>query len=329
VSVVASSGLTSPGSEETDPVDRVQSVRLPAPIDEFADEYEAIVGGRDRFLWRWIYSLFPAFTLSSVPEDRREEVRIRKTVFTQFVTLLDDLVEKSGDAATFEELRNVVYRPELASADRHGVDEATFEFGRRMWRTFLGGVSDAPRYDEFESAFEYDFRQSLNAIEYSRLVSDNPRMANLTGVENYGAHNMVMFPYADVDLMHSPAFDMADYAELREIIWELQKLARIGNWITTWERELSEDDLAAGVVVYALRQGVLSPEELAEDDHGSGALAARIKNHGIEERFVGEWWRRYHEVRERDFSAESVDLDAYTRGMETVLSYHLASRGYK
>jgi len=322
---MASSTFQSRSDEE--PTD-VTDVTLPEDVADLVAEYEEVVGDRDRFLWRWIYSLFPAFTLSSVPEGRREEVRSRKTVFTIFVTLLDDLAEKHNDVHTFEELRTSIYRPEVATRDRSGVDAEVFDFGRRAWRTFEERTSQAPRYDTFREMLGYDFRQSLNAMEYSRIINENPRIANLSGIRHYGPHNMVMFPYADIDLMYSPGFDVDEYGELRNLIWDLQKLARIGNWLTTWERELAENDPTAGIIVYALQQDILSPEDLSDTVQAS-AIASRIKQHGVEERFIGEWWRRYHEISDREFGAETVDLNAYVEGMETVLQYHLDSQGRK
>jgi len=325
---MASRDVRAPGSVESEASIEIDDVVLPEPVAELADQYERVVGDRDRYLWQWIYSLFPSFTLSSVDDDRRETVRTGKTILTMFVTLLDDLAEKHNDARTFEELRSSVYRPEATRGDRPGVDTEVFEFGRRLWQDVDRRIERAPRSDVFREIFEYDFRQSFNAMEYSRIVTENPRMANLRGVEHYGPHNMVMFPYADVDLMYSPGFDIDEYGELRELIWDLQKLARIGNWLTTWERELAEEDLTAGILVYALQHDVLSPEDLADADQRA-TIVERIRRHGIEERFVGEWWRRYHRIRNREFEAETVDLNAYVEGMETVLQYHLSSRGRK
>ncbi len=42
-------------------------------------------------------------------------------------------------------------------------------------------------------------RQTLNAMDYSAVVNENPRIANLSGAETMEAHNMVMFPYAAGD----------------------------------------------------------------------------------------------------------------------------------
>ncbi len=307
--------------------DRIQRTELPEPVATLADEYDRLFEERDRFLWQWIHSLFPEFTLSSVAPAHAEHVRTQKTVLTMFVTVLDDLAEHHGDQRTFEEARRLIRNPAAVDHSRVAVSDAQFAFIERLWRTFETGLGDAPRGDEFADILEYDLRQTMNAMEYGAVVNDNPRIANLSGAERYGAHNMVMFPYADVDLMYSPRFDLEEFGTLRDLLWDLQEMARIGNWLTTWEREVREGDYTAGVVVLALQEGIVSSEDIRCDD-GEAVIDA-IKRRNLEQRFRDRWSEHYRAVRDREFDTQSVNLDALVAGMETVFQYHVASRGYK
>ena len=308
---------------------RIEEVDLPETVLSNVEEYEAVGGDRDRFVWKWIYSLLPKFTLSSVPRENAGSARIQKTNLTILITLLDDLAEKHRDTGSFEEIKRGVISGETDGARGSG-DEAVVDFAGRLWSEIEAGFVDAPRHDEMREVFDYDLRQALNAMDYSRILNDHLPMANLTGTEHYGPHNMVMFPYADIDVMHSPAFEFTDFGELRELIWDLQKMARIGNWLTTWEREIHEGDYTAGIVVYALRNDVITFDELrTTGPEHRDELVDRIKERGIEDRFMNEWQHRYRAVTEKDYQADSVDVDAFIEGMETVMRHHLASRGHK
>ena len=320
--------VESPAADAQDLLEEVRTTSLPDRVVELADEYERVCGERDRFLWQWIYSLFPEFTLSSVHPDHADHVRTQKTILTMYVTILDDIVENDGDRDTFEEARRLVQDPSAVDPSRAAVSDDFFSFIQRVWREFEGGLADAPRVDEFYDVFTYDMRQTLNAMDYSAVVNENPRIANLSGAETYGAHNMVMFPYAAVDLMYSPEFDLADYGTVRDLIWDLQEMARIGNWLTTWEREVKEGDYTAGIVVLALQEGFVTPEEL-EDPDGKSELIDKIKAEQFEAQFRDRWADIYQSVRDREFDTDSVDLDALVEGMETVFQYHEASRGHK
>jgi hypothetical protein len=305
-------------------VERIGRVQLPEPVAGLADEYETVFGDRDKFLWRWIYSLFPEFTLSSVADDHASHVRTQKTVLTMYVTVLDDLVEHHDDRRTFEEARKLA-RGEPADPGQAAVSADQFAFIERLWMTFDAGVADAPRHDEFADIFEYDLRQTTNAVDYSAVVNGHPSIANLDGAKRYDAHNMVMFPYADLDLMYSPVFEVTEFGAVRDLLWDLQELARIGNWLTTWEREVREGDYTAGVVVLALEEGILSPADLQR----SNDAIEKIKDHDIETRFQRRWREQYRAVTNRDYDVSSVDLEGLVDGMQTVFEYHRSSRGHK
>lgn len=317
-----------PQQRGSDYESKIRALDLPPRVKCLADEYDRLFEERDRFLWKWIHSLFPSFTLSSVAEEHATHVRTQKTILTMYVTILDDLVEQHGDEKTFEEARRLQMDQQEAASSQTAVDEETFAFIKRVWREFEDGIEDAPRHDDFADVFEYDLQQTMNAIDYSAVVNGNPRIANLTGARRYGSHNMVMFPYADVDLMYSPDFELVDFGHVRDLLWDLQEMARIGNWLTTWEREIEEGDYTAGVVVFAVQEGIVTPEELYSTDD-TATIVERIKNHNIEQLFRDRWAERYRAVRERDFDADTVDLERLVQGMETVFEYHLASQGMK
>lgn len=318
---------TEPDAEWRDVLETVDRVELPESVAVIADEYDRSIGVRDRFLWKWIYALLPAFTLDCVDPSAASTVREQKTVLTVFVTTLDDLVEHERDEATFEEARKLPIPRRTVDRSDPAVDVDTLEFLSRVWNVFEGRFRAAPRYDAFVELFRYDLRGTIDAIDYSRLVSEHPAMANLEGSYRNSLHNMTMFPYADVDLAHSPGFETVDLSALRRTIWDLERMARIGNWVSTWEREVRDGDYSSGVIVAALDEGVVTPDDL--DGADPDRLIELIESAGIETRFLEEWDDLYDRARNRTTSARSVDLDVFTRGMSTVMRYHLATRGYK
>jgi hypothetical protein len=142
-----------------------------------------------------------------------------------FVTLLDNLAEVGHDRDTFEEACQIPYRAETVNLDRDSLDADQLRFIQRVWDTFERGIEDAPEHDEYRDIFDCDLRQTLTAIDYSCVLNDYVEMANMAEIEHYDPYNMLMFPYADIDLMYSPAFDADDLATLRSVIWELQRMA--------------------------------------------------------------------------------------------------------
>lgn len=312
-----------------DVLEAVEVVDLPESIAAIADDYDRSIGIRDRFVWKWIYALLPAFTLDCVDTDAAATVREQKTLLTIYITTLDDIAEHEKDKATFEEARRRLRPNRTTDPTDPAADAETLEFVSRVWTAFEEGFTAAPRYDAFSDVFRYDLDQTLAAIDYSWLVSEHPSVANLEGACQNGLHNMLMFPYADIDLAHSSRFETTDLSALRRTIWDLERMARIGNWVSTWERELRDRDYSSGILVAALDEGIVTPDELACSNLDTDELVERIRDSDLETRFLGEWIDLYTRAQSRALSARSVDLEAFTRGMHTVIRYHLATKGYK
>lgn len=315
-------------------IDDIAGHRLPDEIVHVVDDYDDHVGKRDRFLWKWIHALLPHVTLSSVPADHAETVRDAKTVASMFVVLADDVGERDRDEATLREVAKIPFDWQTADGDRPGVDSEVLATARRIWSRFEAMLDRAPRGEEFRSIFEFDVNQTLTAIEYSFLVNENLDMANERENWIYECNNMMLFPYVDVDLMFSSTFDRSELSVLRQAVRRAQKMARIGNWVTTWERELDEGDFTSGVVVSALANDLVTSEDLHALQNGSsheavGDIVDIVKDQNIEQDLLDAWGRNHQEARALERQVSSVDLADYLDGMETVLQYHLVSRGLK
>lgn len=303
----------------------INETQLPSSVETLARRYDEEVGIRSEFVWKWIYVLFEHCTLGSVPEARMEATRTRKTLFTMFITVLDDIAEDDLDRTTFEQARKIPFPAETPETTP-GTDETQLSMAQAVWDEFTDQLADAPRRDEFITQFRFDTRQAINSMDYSLLTSESPDVATRTGALHYSPHNMVVFPYIDVDLMASPDFLREDLAALRELLWKAQRMARIGNWVSTWKRELPEGDYSSGVVIWALRDGVVTPEDLRErpDD----AIAA-IEDSGVEADLLDRWYDIYDDVESFEESATSVDFDKAIERLKAVMFFHLASEGHK
>ncbi len=320
-----------PGIDGGEYAQQIDKVYLPTAVREHVETYDRIIGDREPFLWKWFHNLSDEFALSSIAPDAMDAAREQKTLLTILVTTLDDLAEKDGATATFQRARRELFEAiETDDRDRTDADSDVLAFVEELWTAIDSRLRNAPRYDEFADVFEYDLRQTVNAMDYSRVLNDNATMANRTEAERFDAYNMAMFPYADVDLMHSPTFQIRELGALRSLLCELQQMARIGNWLTTWERELAEGDFSSGITVCALRRGVIQPAELQNaGEETVERLVQRIRSHGIESEFVRDWQIRNKAVRKSTGKLRSVDAGAIIDGLEAVMNHHLASDGYK
>lgn len=147
-----------------------------------------------------------------------------------------------------------------------------------------------------------------------------------TGLNNYDSHNMCFFSILDIDMMIATPLNTTDIALVREVHWDAQQMARIGNWVSTWKREVHEEDFSSGVVARALHENVTSIEQLQSNP--TTAIEA-IEASSIESDFIEQWQHLNTRIQTIDDTADSVDLAHLSDRMETVMSFHLASEGYK
>ncbi|WP_336001060.1 terpene synthase family protein [Halorientalis halophila] len=314
----------------TDLLTEIDAYELPPVLEQLVEDYQELEYSRPPFMWKWVHKLAPKNTLPCVDDEHVDLVPTDKTIAILFVTLIDDILEKGGDRATFRRLAQIPSDAE--EDDAEGGDSDYVAFTRRVWDTLLDRIQRGPHYDTYEGIFRYDVEQAINAVEYSDFVIRNPELATVDDLVRYESHNMVMFAYADLDLMHTTGGISDDYATLREAIWEAQLMARIGNWLSTWERELAEGDYSSGVVVYALENDVIDPADLDALEAGevtADALAERIRAADVEAEFFDRWDHHYRLLEQRNDDLETMDLTPFVEGMEEVLRYHMASTGLK
>lgn len=316
------------------PLERVEKQPLPEHVLPLIDSYEEIVDDRDRFLWKWAHSLFPKFTLSCVDPGRVEEVQDAKLVALLFVSILDDVAEKHQDLTTFEEATKIPFDHRSVNLERDGVDSDVLILASDVWNQLAPTINEGPRSGEFEDIVRFDLKQVLNAMEYSYVANQHLEMISEYELRTYDAHNMMLFGFADMDLVHSPVFDQSDLAVLRRVITRAQRMVRIGNWITTWERELIEGDFTSGVVAHALEHDIVSVDDLRASQEETSdtdveTLVGTIQDHNVEDVFLNLWHQELATGRELEDEIASVDVGTYLDGIETVMEYHLASRGLK
>jgi hypothetical protein len=326
------------GEEAATLLRSVRDHELPPEIRELIEAYESVSGARSRFMWKWIHRLAPRNTMPFVDDDHAAAVATDKTMLVLFITLLDDLVEKRGDYETFDAITGLVRlggidagAPVPSAADAE-IDEGYATFAARVWNRLEERIRRGARYDRYASLYRFDVGQVLAAIEYSTLAIERPELATPSDLRRYEAHNMGVCAFADIDLMHATVDLDGELSTFRDAVHTAQRMARIGNWLSTWERELREGDCSSGVVVAALDRGIVDPGELsafAGSDSEVAAAVERIEDHGLEAELLAEWNDEYRRLVEVSDRIEAADLDPFVDGTEAVLRHHLASRGFK
>jgi hypothetical protein len=221
---------------------------------------------------------------------------------------------------TFDESRTTLTK---ASPE----DRAYAEYTLDVWQEIKRRTRLLPKFAQFATIWRYDYLQLFNAMRYSHMVNEDLALLNAAEHDLYLPHNMHIMISSTVDLMCSPNFDRSELGRLRDAVWHAQCMGRIGNLITTWERELGDGDYTSGVYARALAEGDVTLEMLRSLDRDAIARAVRIGGH--EEYYLARWENFRRRLIELAPRVNSVDLKKLLVGFERLIRLHLGSRGYK
>jgi hypothetical protein len=221
------------------------------------------VGLRTRnmnFLTKWFYDTYKFAHLSSIDEDLLEDLCIDKTKLSVFAILVDDLADNSltRNQRLLEESINIPWNGTKKYHDPY------LEAIRVIWNESIFSIQDYPRFEEFKDLFYFDLKQFLNSICYGSLVN-SMEMANYVETKSHSYHNMMVLLFCDMDLMCSPDFDKDELGKLRPILHWVQDITHIGNILSTYRREIEEQDFSSPIISIALSEGVLDKDTVKND----------------------------------------------------------------
>lgn len=284
------------------------------------------VGERRRFLWQWCEQGAELTTLPCVSPDLFHDVCQTKVLSIMLCVLLDDVADQRGRERFLEYLVKIVDDPH--DVDLKGLDQTERHYAEvalELAAIYHERVRGYPRHDAYADLLRYDQLQYFNTMRYSQLLNRNLWLLNPVEHDLYLPHAMDMMSFASIDLMCSPTFNLAELGRLREALWYLQCMGRIGNLLSTWRREIRQQDFTSGVFARAVARGDLTVEQLCQPD--SQQIEAAILN-GDHEQYFYRRWQYYRKcfvaVSE---SIASIEMSRLLDGNERFFRMHVAGCG--
>jgi hypothetical protein len=301
--------------------------QLSTDVQHWADKYSQ-VGRRTPYLWNWCRCGVELTTLPCVLPEMRQQLGDTKVLGVMLDVLLDDVADQHGDTRLLEHLLNLPYGCPQTDLSEFPPDQRAYaQFTAEVWQEIQKRARRYPHFEEYAGLLRYDYLQLLNTMRYAHLLNQNLALLNLAEHDLYSPHNMHMMVSATLDLMCSPGFDRSELGLLREAVWHAQWMGRIGNLITTWQRELHEGDYSSGVFASALSRGHLTVEDLLGGDRQRIEAAVQRGNH--ETYFLGRWQSHRQFLLSMRTRLRSVDLSELVAGLDRLICLHLGSRGSK
>ncbi len=310
-------------------IKKIQEVKLPPELQKWVGEYEE-VGDRDEFIWKWTYIGMKRITLPVVAKKYRKSVIIAKFLSIVLNVLCDDLADKKKEKKMLEVAFNICFPPHCFKINFDSLklskeDKNYLKLIKKIWFSLNSIIKIYPKHKILKDVFMYDYRQFLNTIRYSYLINKNPYFINLTESEVYFHHNMHGMISITLDLMCSLQSGIRELNVFREIGWRLQQMGRIGNLITTWDKEIYDNDFTSDVFAYLLKNKNIKTEDLFRRDKKN--LIEKIKSTNAENYFLRQWDNYYSETYYLGKDLKSTKINDILKGAKEFLIMHLVSRG--
>lgn len=304
---------------------QVLSQQLSTDALRWVKMYEEI-GSRDLYLWRWCRHGVDLTTLPCALPELRAHVCDTKLLSIVLCVLLDDVADQHGDSRLLDALLETTpSAPEISWRNLSVAERKHAEVTQSLWAEYWSRQESYPAHARFAPVLRYDLTQFFNTMRYSHLVNSQPYLLNMVEHDLYTSHNMMMISFATLDLMCSQSFPLAEVGMLRQAMWHAQCMGRVGNLLSTWQRELRDRDFTSGVFARAVMEGDLTLEEL---EHGDTAqLERRIRSAGHESYFYRKWLDHrasFHTYAQR---LESLPMHKVMEGHDRFFAMHLGSQG--
>lgn len=307
--------------------DRIQSIQFSPFFAGKVSQYHEL-GDRGDYLWRWCIYGLRAILFPSVAEEFRDHITDTKMLAVLYGVLLDDVADKWGDQIFLDRLMQATFGQSGRDFEDLGAGRAAYaRFTCDVWDEFQLRVAEYPRYAEFKDLLDYDNRQIVNTMWYSHLVNADISLLNIEEHDIYSPHNMQMMSFATIDLMCSPDFDHREIGRLRGAMWHAQCMGRIGNLVSTWERELKDGDYSSGVFAILSDQHPQLMQDMLLDK--TDAIHAVLTQGTVEKVFFDKWDRHRTAFEGRLSSIQTVELKPVLQGLDQLLRMEMGSRGRK
>ncbi|HVC95552.1 MAG TPA: hypothetical protein VND64_17790 [Pirellulales bacterium] len=334
VSIAPAAGVTAvlageaaPGADQLAHQRRQVLARQLSPMITSWVEGYAKLGKRGLYLWKWCLHGLDLTVLPCVAPHWRSHARETKFLSGMLNVLVDDVSDQQANGPLLEELLKITAGGQadlrgLAPADR---DYANFT--GELWRTYWDRVREYPLFESYHELLRYDLAQLFNTVRYSQLLKNNLCLLNLVEHDHYSPQGMGVMTFATLDLMCSPGFQERELGRLREAVWHAQWMARIGNMVTTWRREIADRDYTSGVFAQAVAASDLTVDDLRQGD--PQRIQSAVARGDYERHYLRCWSHHRDCLRAMAPGLRSIDLGPWIEGLQHLLMSELGSRDFK
>ncbi|MCK5413234.1 MAG: hypothetical protein KAI57_02555 [Candidatus Pacebacteria bacterium] len=312
-------------SNSVEEIKNIEKIRIPLKLRNWINEYEKL-GLRNDFIWKLFISVEKEVNYILVPKKHKTSLNEVQFLIAMYIVLIDDIADHENNNKLLKALFKVPFSQNNINYNKLNKKELEYiKLTIKIWKRINEIISSYSGYLMLKTIFEYDLEQMINAVNYDYIINNNRFLINRTECFLYSPHSMKFVINPTIHLMCLSKLDLNDVSSIRQIDWRAQKMLRIGNWISTWEREIDENDFTSGVFAYAIDSEIINLEEIKKNK--KKLIIKKIKNSNIEKKLLSEWGKNYTAILNYDKKIKYLDIKCFLNGLEKILSLELMRKG--
>ncbi len=277
--------------------------------------YPAMYAHRTDYLWKWVQAGFEITSLKNPPNTLSHSLKCRSFII---VVLIDDICDVAQNENDFEKCVAIL---DGVTPDK-GCD--LYRLIYDVWHSVQHDIKKTPNYSSLKHELDDGYKRLIESFRYGLSISNCQTVDWDTYIEITQDASHVYLAGL-MDLLYIPNLSISQISQFKTVFLQTQKMAQIGNWITTWKREIKQRDFSSGVIVYALENNWINRDALENMD--SETLIRHIKQCPSEQYLLDMWQKTRMDVVQLSNQIKSPLLDGYVDSFSVIASMQLAASG--
>lgn len=314
---------------------------------------------RKEYLWKWIRVGFRATTILNKNNKYYSESEESKFIGVLLIVLLDDLAENlqnknllnAANAIVLKEFDyfikyGAINQNALLELDRSCslMEKKYLFFIQKVTREMLISVCGLPNFNFLKHDFFKYWRKVVNCFNFTLYTNNSVKNQSMPKVEKYFkslkysyytkifGHNMHVILAMIIDLMCLTKINKKEIKLAIKISEEAQAMGRIGNWLSTWKREMLEKDFSNGVLIYSINNKKIDIKDIKKyikekNKKSANQLIKRIEKSDVVDYFLNKWKKHRDRMEMISKKVKIFPTNKYIKGADLFLKLHLGNEG--
>lgn len=234
---------------------------------------------RTLYFWQWIKYAFE-LTTHCITEERDEIIHLKmKTAI--FFYALDDICDELKDEKL---LKSIISE----------VENKTGNYSNlllKLWDDLQIAYQNTPNYNKVKSELNIAYQAIFNSFFWIQKSGNilTTKIDLDVYLEKVSPTNCVYLA-AIIELLFDS--DLTNVKIVKEVALETQKMAQIGNWISTWQREVKQGDYSSGILIYLINNKYIEQIDLNKNDN----VIDLVKKFDGEKYLMKQWNMLYDQI---------------------------------